>query len=226
MRTRLIPYGALSIAFLAGCGTLNSARPLDKGEHVVGLTVGGPLIDVGFAKLALPSAVLQGRSGVATLAGRPVDVDYGLHLTPMVFGMTGVHGGVSWLAMDQDGGVPALALTQRLFFYDNHLDGTLPKVQRASYFIDQVELTASWDTPTALIYTGVGDYLDFREPSLLLTPFVGSDFHLGKGWGLQVELRHYAINKKNPQRSLDWITWGPGALGTTLSVSRQLGGAK
>ncbi len=214
------------LALASACGTVNSARPLEPGQHQVGVTLGGPLLTVGGATLPMPNVVAQGRSGVAMVADRPLDVDYGLNLTAAAFGIVAVHGGASWLALDQDGGIPALSLSNRLWVADNHLDFTKGSGTRALHAVDQIELTASWDTSPALLYGGAAQYLDLREPSLLLTPFLGAAWHLGKGWDLQTELRHYSINRPNPQGSVNWVTWGPGAVGATLSVSKRMGGVQ
>ena len=213
----------LTAAGLSACGTVNSARPLAPGQHQVGVTLGGPLLRVGGATLAMPNLVLQGRSGVALLADRPLDVDYGLNLTTAAFGIVAVHGGASWLALAQRGALPALSLSNRLWVADNHLDFTKASGTRGLHAVDQVELTTSWDTSPALLYGGAAQYIDFREPSLLLTPFVGAAWHLGKGWDLQTEFRHYSISRDNPQANVDWVTWGPGAMGATLSISKRTG---
>ena len=69
---RLTPF----LALLSGCATLSSARPLAPGEHEVGVTIGGPVLLFGGAPVPLPNTVVQGRSGVAELGGRPLDIFY------------------------------------------------------------------------------------------------------------------------------------------------------
>lgn len=211
-------------ALASGCGTLTTARPLDPGEHVVGATLGGPVADLGFVTMPLPNLVVQGRSGLSPLAGRPLEVDYGLNLTAAAFGVVGAHVGGSWQLLDQQGGVPALTLSERMFVYDSHLSFSREADVRASYFLNQSELLASWDTRRALLYVGVGNYLDFGEPRLLLTPALGASLHLGPQWDLQLEGRAYAVGQTKQYNGLRWVSLGSGALGGTLSVSRRFGG--
>lgn len=192
----------------------------------MGATFGGPILDAGFATIPLPNLLVQGRHGVANLAGRPLDVDYGVNLTAAAFGIAQLHAGASWLALDQGGWVPALSITERLYLLDNHLDTSKVAEIRSTHLVNQLELTASWDTNPALLYLGAAEYLDVREPALLLTPFVGAEFHLGEHWGLQLEARHYAINTRNVQNSFNWVTWGPGAIGANLGVTRRFGASK
>lgn len=208
---------------LLACGTLTSARPLDPGQHVVGATFGGPAVDVGPATLPLPSLVLEGRSGVARPLDRPLEVQYGLNLTAVAFGMAQVHVGGAWLLLPQHGWIPAVALGTRLYAVDNHLDTSKVPEARAFYALDQVEILASWDGRRALGYLGLAQYTDLFDPSLLLTPVVGGQLHLGERWDVQVELRHYAINQRSLHSAFDWLTWGPGALGGNLAVSRRFG---
>jgi hypothetical protein len=208
---------------VSGCGTLSTARPLDPGEHMVGATFGGPIIDAGFAVTPLPSLVVGGRSGVMWLLNRPLEVDYGLNLTAAAFGIFGSHVGSSWLAAEQLGARPALAITERLYFYDNHLNFSRDADMRASYLLNQVELTGSWDSRWVLAYVAAGAYLDFVEPVPMLTPAVGASIHLGPRWDLQLEGRYYAVNLTNDYTGLQWVTLGPGALGGTVSASRRMG---
>jgi hypothetical protein len=211
------------LSLLMACGTMSGARPLDPGQHAVGATLGGAIIDVGPATIPLPNVVVEGRSGLQPVLGRPFDVNYGVNATGLAFGIVQVHGGVSWLVLDQNGWVPAVSASNRLYVFSNHVDRR--KDTHAWWFVDQLEVLASWDTRPALIYGGVAEYLDFRQPSLLLTPVLGAQFHLGERWGIQLEGRHYAINRnKEPLNTMPWITWGPGSLGVTLGVSRTIGG--
>ena len=207
------------------CGTMNAARPLEPGQHAVGATFGGAIVDAGFVTTPMPNLIVEGRSGLTTLKERPLELSYGTNLTSLPFGVVGVHGGTAWLAMEQQGGRPALALSQRVHLYSNHLDGRKDDHQLMT--ILQTEALASWDTPHALLYLGVAEYLQPSNPLLTLSPILGAELHLGQRWGLQVEARHLAINQnKEPLNTVTWVTWGPGALSATLGVNRTWGGAK
>ena len=52
---------------LSACSTMSGARPLARGEHAVGVTVGGALLDFG-GPLPLPNIVVEGAHGVAEVA--------------------------------------------------------------------------------------------------------------------------------------------------------------
>ena len=65
------------------CGTMNTARPLDKGQTAVGLTLGGPMVEFGGSFVPLPNAVVEGRTGMKPLNGKNWDINYGLNLTAL-----------------------------------------------------------------------------------------------------------------------------------------------
>ena len=200
---------------------MNSARPLEPGEHAAGLTVGGPLLDMGYP-LPLPSAVVEGRSGVAHVADRPLDVNYGLNLTAIAFGQMGAHVGAGWLLLDPDRG-PALSLANRVYVYSNHFDTT--KDDRALLVLDQVELTASKQLGPHLLYGGAAEYIDVRDPRLLLSPFVGAELRRDR-LGVQLEVRWLAVNQPRVSDAIPWMPDGRGAIQPTLGFSYRLGGAE
>jgi hypothetical protein len=219
----LIALACLGSILCGGCSTLNNARPIPEGTHQVGLTVGGPMVMLFGAPIPLPNAVVEGRHGVATLGGKPLDVNCGLNLTATAFGILQMHVGASYLILDQDGGVPALSVSNRLFIATNVL-GASDKVDPSAEFwaADQLELTASWLLGDHLLYVGLGQYLDFGNPALTLTPSVGADFDLGEtgGFRLHTELRWYAINQPHRVSAVTWVIPDTaGALGFNFGFS-------
>lgn len=208
---------------LAACGTMNAARPLAPGEHAVGATFGGPLVEFGGAAMPLPSLVLEGRHGLALVAGRPLDLAYGLNATAAAYGTAGVHAGAGWLLLEQRGALPALSVADTLYFYTNVLDATAK--DRGAWLMDEVELTGSWRLGRQLLYLGAAEYLDLSDPGLLLSPFLGVELHPGQHerFALQVESRYLAVNAQPESTAIDWISLGPGALSLTLGLGWTLG---
>ena len=98
--------GLVLVALVAaGCSTLSGARPLARGQHELGLQFGGPLFDFG-APIPLPNLVIGARSGLATVADRPLDLGYGTNLTGLPFGIVSVYGDLGYLIVNQKGGIP------------------------------------------------------------------------------------------------------------------------
>ena len=206
---------------LAACSTMTGARPLAPGEHAVGLTVGGGMVELG-GPIPLPNTVVEGRHGVALLDGRPLDVNYGLNGTALPFGLLQGHVGASYLLAEQDGGVPALAITNRVFVATN-LPGLPHKAdpRLQGWGADQVELDFSWALGNHLLFVGLAQYFDFGNPSLVLTPVLGTHLDPGEagGLGVQLEARWYGIGQR---QDLDTAVFFPndnGALGLTVGLT-------
>jgi hypothetical protein len=199
---------------------MNGARPLEPGQHAVGVTLGGAVLEFAGAPLPLPNAVVEARHGVALVADRPLDLSYGLNLTPLAFGLVQGHVGSSWLLFDQRGAAPALSVTDRVFFA---LD---PAPQ--GWGANQLELTASWRSGHQLVYLSLSQYLDLLRPSLVLTPALGAALDPGPAGGffVQPELRYYGVNLVNELNTIPWMPDRVGAVGFSVGVGSTFGGAR
>jgi hypothetical protein len=171
-----------------GCTTFNTARPLKPGEHAAAVTVGGVLADVpGVATIPLPNVTVEGRHGFI----EHLDVNYGVHLLPTLFGAAGGHVGSTFQLYDAPHPlVPVVAVGQRFFFFTNIFDTR--KVDKDAWAMSQTDVTASWDVYGSLVYGGVTAYvpIDIEDRTLHLAPFAGLEIHPGVDWlRLQVEGR-------------------------------------
>ena len=218
---------ALALA-ATGCANMNTARPLDPGDHAFGATFGGPTVLVGDAPVPLPNLILGGRSGLLTLGERNLEVDYGLNLTALAFGITQAHVGASYALLHQSGAVPALTATNRLYLAINPLSlGERTDDAFGFWGADQVELTASWAFKAHLIWVSLAQYFDLGAPDLLLTPAVGYALDVGEpgGFGFQVETRWYGLSTAPEVRTIQWWplgAYGLGSLGFSIGVSYAL----
>ncbi len=223
---------SLLVATLAlattGCANMNTARPLDPGDHAFGATFGGPTVLVGGTPLPLPNLVLGGRSGLLNVAERNLEVDYGLNATALVFGITQGHVGASYALLHQSGAVPALTFTNRVYLAINPLSlGERAEDAFGFWGADQLELTASWAFGSHMIWTSLAQYFDFFAPNLLLTPALGYAIDLGDpgGFGLQFETRWYGLSTAPEVRTVQWWpmgAYGQGSLGFSIGVSYAL----
>lgn len=220
---------ALPLLALTACATMNGARPLERGQHAFGVTVGGGLVELG-APIPLPNVVVEARHGLPEVAHRPFDLGYGLNATALPFGMIAGHVGADWLLLRQDRGWPALSLTDRVFFATNLLGlGSKIDPQLELWANDQVEVTASWLVKGQLPYVSLSQYTDLGSPALTLTPAVG--FVLdpktsGRGVALQTEVRWYGLSQPDEAATVTWVPNSMGILGITLGLSGRFGEAK
>lgn len=212
----------LVVALLSGCMTLPGARPLAPGQHAVGLSVGGPIVDIG-PTIPMPNAVLEGRSGLTRIAERPLDLNYGLNLTPIPYGVIQAHVGASWLLLHEVGWWPSLSITNRVFFAANPLGRKTDAEDTFGVWgLDQLELAIAHDIGSHFMWwVSLAEYLDFADPDLLLAPALGIWFDPGAdgGLGFGLETRWYGFNRRPPVDTVKWKPGPQGAIGLGLMVA-------
>lgn len=216
--------GSLSSMVLgAGCTAMTRARPLAPGQHAVSVVGGGPITQIpGIGKIPLPNVTVEGRHGLV----HHLDVGYGVHLLPLVFGVAGVHGGAAYQLFDQPAPwVPALTVTQDLFAFSNLID---PRKARRDFFaLSQTSLIASWSAFDQLAYVGLAGDVPLTDPQVFLSPFAGVELRPGIDWlRLQAEARWLAPAVNQRYAVVQWI--GPedqGAIQVKLALAVVFGGA-
>ena len=110
--------------------------------------LGGPI--------PLPNAVLGARSGLGHLAGRPLDLGYGINVTGLPFGILALHGDLGWLAIDQHGVFPAVTVRNKLFWSSNFFATKQQGVPTSAWAVDEVDVFASWKLKGTVIYGSLG----------------------------------------------------------------------
>ena len=219
----LLALGALA----SGCGTLNGAQPLSEGEHMMGVTFGGPVLMALGPPIPVPNLVLEGRSGMSRIGGHPFDVNYGLNLTAGAFGVMGIHGGSSLGLSAGEGWIPSIAVTERLFINHNYFDITKESETRDISFVNQLDVTFGWALGDHLLYAGLTDYVDFGNPTLLLGPFLGAEIRpWDRDFLFQLEVRHMGATFEPEMADVDFLTTGTGVIAFTFSVGWTLGDEK
>lgn len=221
----------LSIAVLpaiAACGTLSASHPLDAGDHRVGVTFGGPFTTSLGPPIPVPNLIVEGRSGLEPLADMPIDINYGVNVTSIAFGLMGVHGGASLHVLEGEGWRPNLAITERLHLYHNYFDTTKPSETRMFWGLNELDLTASWGLGSHYLYAGVSNVLDLADPEFLVSPFVGLDLQPeNRRIGFQLETRISGINFSPEIWDVSWLSLGAepgyGLISVTASLSWALG---
>ena len=216
---------AMLASLMLGCGTINSTIPLDKGEHAMGATFGGPLLTALGPPIPVPSLVIEGVSGTEPFFDRPTDVSYGLNATALAFGTIGGHFGSSWQLVRENGAIPNLTASGRAYIYSNHLDQTKPRETRQLYLMEQLDLTTSWSFKNHLFFSGLGGYYDSPDPELILAPFVGMELRSQKRFFCQWELRYMGVNRQPDIVDVTFASpGGYGAIATTFSAGWMLKG--
>lgn len=178
--------------------------------------LGGPLVRVG-PVIPAPLSTVGARHGVA----ERIDVAAHAHLTSLSFGVAGLDVGGSWLALAQDGAIPALSLGGRVYGFTSVLASRqapprayLEVSPTVSYLLGERFL--SYASATGLVQLAGG------RPLLSLA--VGEEVRLRR-WGVQLEARWYQPDYATRFNAADWQgVAGMGALGAVLGVSYRFGG--
>jgi hypothetical protein len=202
----------LTLAVFGGaCTTFNNARTLEPGQHAAMVTMGGPLTDIpNVGVIPLPNVTLEGRHGVVD----HVDVNWGAHLLPTVFGALGGHVGATWQLYDEpEPWFPVLSAGQRFFFFTNILDPR--KELKDAWAMSQTDLTLSWKVlGDSLVYGGTSLYVpvDVDDRQAHFAPVAGVEIHPGVDW-LRVQLEGRWLSPFTDQR-FAVVNWqGPNDFG-------------
>lgn len=229
---RAIAVVIVAVAFImtvgggTSCATYNNARPLKPGEHAVSATFGGPLTDISKAvpngpTIPLPNLTLEGRHGLV----HHLDVNYGLHVLPLVYGVAGVHVGATYQLFDQpEPVVPALSVGQRLFGFTNIID---TRKAPAAFAMSQTDLTASWELFDQLVWIGGSGYLPFNEPHIHLAPSAGVEVKPFEFLRIGAEIRWLNPALNQELAVVEWVApENQGAIAVMLGVAVVLGGER
>ncbi len=224
---RLILYLS-SFTLVLGCGTLSAAAPMEPGQHRVGATFGGPFTTNLGPPIPIPNLIVEARSGLEPMAGKPVDINYGVNVTAIAFGLMGVHVGGSVHLLENHNWRPGLSLTERLHLYNNYLDFSKPPETRMLWGLNEFDITASWSVGNHRLYIGGSDILDLSDPEFLIAPFAGVELTpRGDGPTFQLETRILGANFSPEIWDLTWLTVGEepgyGLISITASASWVLG---
>ncbi|HLL53338.1 MAG TPA: hypothetical protein VK447_07325 [Myxococcaceae bacterium] len=213
MRVRLvIPLGLAAALWATGCGHVTKVRPTPSGQVAVEGAFGGPFGQVEGYVLPLPLATVGASYGIA----ERFDVEAHAHLTSLVFGVAGLDVGGSWLALAQQGAIPAVSLNGRLYgFTDLRAARAYLEVSPSvSYLLGEHFLT----------YVSATGWVQFAGGPPLFTVAAGEEFQLGK-WGLQLEARWYAPDYGTENLPTRWANInGLGGFGVLLGVRYRFGG--
>jgi hypothetical protein len=198
---------------LVGCGHATSVRPTPKDVIQAEAAVGGPLVRLAGLILPVPLSTAGVRYGL----GDSYDVAAHLHLTSLSFGVAGVDIGSTWMPVPQNGALPALSLSGRLYGFGNVSDSPrayLELTGSASYLAGEHFLT----------YLSATSLVQFAGGPLLFSLAAGEELRFGR-FGLQLELRWYEPDVATGYQVVDWVSLGgQGGLGVVLGFNYRFGG--
>lgn len=223
----------LAIALLAlgvqGCTTTRALAPLQKGQHGMSVSLGGPFVQFAGAPIPVPFTQIGYRYG---LDGHG-DVHAGLYATGLFTTKVGGFDlGVSRELVTADGGRPRIMLDMNhgFFFGDSQgtadptsgpgaeLTGAAPGGFR---WFPELQAVFTWDLGTAphRVYVGVDGFFQVvPEAHALVTPFFGTELRASRTLGVVLEVGW--ISPWTNTTAMNPVWYGPGDQGV---VSAKLG---
>ncbi len=210
-----LPICRLSLALVVftavGCGHTTPVRPTPKGQLDAQLHVGGPAVMLG-GPIPVPLSTVGASYGLSDR----FDLQGHLHVTALFYKVAGLDVGSTFLAVKEEGAVPAVALNARLYGFSDLQTAVRPYLElnaAASYLFGQRFLT----------YLSATGFLQLFGPPLFSFA-VGEEFQLGR-FGLQVEARWYEPDYSTRFNAIDPLSPGyQGALGLVLGLRYRFGG--
>lgn len=190
-----IVTGIMTILLFFSCSSVRQIRPLDPGQSAVNVTLGGPIIKALGMYMPAPIMSVGYNYGIK----RGFDLETGLGLTQLAFGILHLDCGANWRPLKPKGWVPGFIATPKFQIMTDFTP------QSFRLYPDAV-LTAWWKPNKILYpYAGIENWIEYHSTRpdgnrqthhWLAAPFIGLTVCRGP-WQYQVETRYYVPNVNN-----------------------------
>lgn len=214
----------LTAILLASCNVTRVVKPLEKGEHQLTGSVGGPAIVFSGAPMPIPLSSVGYAYGLDT----GLTVAGGLHTTALLFGNAELDATLGIQMYQSEKDRFGLVASPGVHLFYGFRGGDF----RA---YPQMEGITWWQYSEAkrhLLYGGIGTWVELEREKAHgqvqdheLMPYVtlGHQFRMNK-WNVQLEARYIGFTYSNKDLVVDYL--GPFSVGTSgiyVGVSRTLG---
>lgn len=212
--TRLMT--AACVATLTGCATSRALAPLEKGQHGLQISLGGPFVEFGGAPIPVPFTAVGYRYGID---GR-TDIHTAIYPSgALLIGVGAWDVGVATEVLSADGGRPRimLDLTTTWMIGDNGPGGDPAAVR----FFAAPSAVFTWDIGPKDHRVYVGAEAFFQPwPSVRAIPSLmfGTELQASRAVGVQLELGWHGMHRNTLVGVPVWI--GPGDQG---AISAKIG---
>ena len=223
----LLFLGLPLLFVMQGCTTTRQIKPLEKGESVIHLSLGGPLTKTSSAVFPLPLIGLGYSYGLL----RELDFQTDLHITEFLFRLIHFNVGVNYRPLFANKWAPGLILSGHSHFLWKIAPQDKGRLGRNFSFYPDLALTAYWFYKRHYFYFGWQNWFELRarrndglSQQHFWFPTLYLGYHLAlKKTVLQFELKWYVPNLDNRNRPMKNIGLGNrGILGIFLGSSFSL----
>jgi len=209
-----------SMLLFAGCAAHTALLPLGNGNLAPKISIGGPIVEAAGTRFPLPYLT----AGVDYGVGNSINVETSLHLVSLAYHVAGVDVGATWYPTSNSGWRPTVGLGSRLFIYAS----TRRNVQKRFFTYPAISATAAWKIGSNVVYLGADAAIPVDRPiydreaaSVIVSPFLGNSWSLGKGYRLLTELKWQGANIETDQLVTGYSRVGRyGALAPVFAIQK------
>lgn len=219
---KLAISAAILLFLIPGCAAHTSIMPLGEGKKEMSASVGGPFIPV--TDPSIPAPYLT--AGIDYGISNRINADGHLHLTSLFYKVAGLDFGMTYFPLLDNEYIYALGIQPKLLLFSS----LKSDVDSRFRIYPVVSVSGTWKLAGGFIYTGSDftvpftrpDY-DNEAPHIIVSPFAGYRWDLGKSYNLYTEIKVHGINVKSFDSAVDYISISKyGALSFLFSIGKEL----
>ena len=206
---------------LVNCSAHANLEPVGKDNLEASVGLGGPFIPVAETKIPTPYLVIGTKYGLT----EEINIDANLHITSLFYKLAGFNFGSTWFPVQNKELIPTLGIQPRLLM----LASLKSDVDSRYRIYPLLSTSAAWKLGFGLIYAGFDLVFPLTKPdyddesvNIIVSPFTGYRFNLGKNIRLLTELKWHGANIRSDQVAVEYINIGDyGAFSLMLSLEKR-----
>lgn len=208
------------IGTLSGCAAHSNLTPVGEGNVDFAVNLGGPFIPIADTKIPTPYLSIGANYGIS----ENMNVDANFHITSLFYQISGLDFGTTWFPSINYGFIPTWGIQPRFLFLASFKNNINDRLR----FYPLISTSAAWQLGEGLIYLGSDFVFPLTRPDydkesvdLILSPFTGYRWDLGKNLRLISELKWLGANVRSDQLAVEYIKIsGYGAFSVMLSLEK------
>lgn len=216
----LVAVASAGILFV-GCAAHTNLTPLGEGRLAPHVGIGGPIVEAFETHIPVPYLM----AGVDYGVRDNVNLNGGVHLLSLAYGVAGVEIGAAWFPLENEGWQPTLGVGPRLFAFASTKGG----VDDRFLVYPALSASAAWNAGPRMLYAGADLAVPLSRPeydeeakSVILSPFLGVRWNVGKRLALLTELKWHGANIQTEKVVTGYTSIGRnGAVTPLIAIQRR-----
>ena len=189
---------------IAGCAAHTAIEPVGEGRLRGNAGLGGPIVAAFGTHVPIPYLYVGGDYGLSDR----LDLDGGLHLLSLAYGVAGLDLGATWYPLINDGPLPTLGVGGRMTLFASVKSGVDDRFR----LLPSLTSSAAWEAGPGKVYAGFDLAIPLTRPAydtaaapLIFSPLAGYRWDLGSRSHLFVELKWQGANVRTDQLAAEYV---------------------